>query len=270
MIRVRIAPSPTGFAHVGTAYTALFNYAYARHNKGVFIVRVEDTDVKRNIKGAEEAIFDGLRWFGIDWDEGGEKGGKFGPYRQSEKLATYQKIAKELVVKGLAYEEEGAIRFKNPGKDVSWDDLVRGKITFPGGEVTDFVILKSDGFPTYNFGVVVDDIEMKITHVIRGEEHISNTPRQLALYDALGVTPPFFAHHVTLRNSERKKLSKRRDPVDLRIYKDQGYLPEALVNFLCNLGFSHPDGKEIYSLEEYVQLFDIKRVRKAGPVFDLT
>ncbi len=185
MIRVRIAPSPTGFAHVGTAYTALFNYAYARHNKGVFIVRVEDTDVKRNIKGAEEAIFDGLRWFGIDWDEGGEKGGKFGPYRQSEKLATYQKIAKELVVKGLAYEEEGAIRFKNPGKDVSWDDLVRGKITFPGGEVTDFVILKSDGFPTYNFGVVVDDIEMKITHVIRGEEHISNTPRQLALYDAL-------------------------------------------------------------------------------------
>lgn len=270
MIRVRIAPSPTGFAHVGTAYTALFNYAFARHNKGTFVVRVEDTDVKRNVEGAETAIFDGLKWLGIDWDEGGEKGGKYGPYRQSEKLATYQKIAKELVKKGMAYEEEGAIRFKNPGKDVSWNDLVRGKITFPGGEVTDFVILKSDGFPTYNFGVVVDDIEMKITHVIRGEEHISNTPRQLALYDALGEKPPFFAHHVTLRNSERKKLSKRRDPVDLRIYKEQGYLPEALVNFLCNLGWSHPQGKEIYPLSEYVSLFDLERVRNAGPVFDLT
>lgn len=270
MIRVRIAPSPTGFAHVGTAYTALFNYAFARHNKGTFVVRVEDTDVKRNVKGAEAAIFEGLKWLGIDWDEGGEKGGKYGPYRQSEKLKTYQKIAKDLVRRGLAYEEEGAIRFKNPGKDVSWDDLVRGKITFPGGEVTNFVILKSDGYPTYNFGVVVDDLDMEITHVIRGEEHISNTPRQLALYDAMGAKPPLFAHHVTLRNAERKKLSKRRDPVDLRIYKDEGYLPEALVNFLCNLGFSHPEGKEIYSLGDYVKLFDFNRVRSAGPVFDIT
>lgn len=270
MIRVRIAPSPTGFAHVGTAYTALFNYAYARHNKGTFIVRVEDTDTKRNVKGAEEAIFEGLKWLGIDWDEGGEKGGKYGPYRQSEKLETYKKIAQGLVKKGLAYEEEGAIRFKNPGKDVSWDDLVRGVITFPGGEITDFVILKSDGYPTYNFGVVVDDIEMKITHVIRGEEHISNTPRQLALYEALGAKSPFFAHHVTLRNADRKKLSKRKDPVNLKIYQEAGYLPEALVNFLCNMGWSHPEGKEIYPLAEYVKLFDLKRVRKAGPVFDLT
>ena len=270
MVRVRIAPSPTGFAHVGTAYTALFNYAFARHNGGTFIVRVEDTDVKRNVKGAEEAIFEGLKWLGIDWDEGGEKGGKFGPYRQSEKLEKYQKIAKDLVAKGMAYKEEGAIRFKNPGKDVSWEDLVHGKITFPGGEITDFVILKSDGYPTYNFGVVIDDLDMKISHVIRGEEHISNTPRQLALYDALDEKPPFFAHHVTLRNAERKKLSKRRDPVDLRIYKEQGYLPEALVNFLCNMGFSHPEGNEIYPLAEYVKLFDLKRVRKAGPVFDLT
>lgn len=270
MIRVRIAPSPTGFAHVGTAYTALFNYAYARHNKGTFIVRVEDTDVKRNVKGAQEAIFEGLKWLGIDWDEGGEKGGEYGPYRQSEKLETYKKIAQDLVKKGLAYEEEGAIRFKNPGKDVSWEDLVHGKITFPGGEVTDFVILKSDGYPTYNFGATVDDIEMKITHVIRGEEHISNTPRQLALYDALGEEPPFFAHHVTLRNADHKKLSKRKDPVNLKIYEEAGYLPEALVNFLCNMGWSHPEGKEIYPLLEYVKLFDLKRVRKAGPVFDLT
>lgn len=268
-IRVRIAPSPTGFAHVGTGYTALFNYAFARHNKGSFIVRIEDTDVKRNLKDAEKAIFEGLNWIGLTWDEGADKGGDYGPYRPSEKLHSYQEKAKEMVKNGLAYEDDGAIRFKNPGEDVSWDDLVRGKITFPGGEITDFVILKSDGFPTYNFGVVIDDIFMKISHVIRGEEHISNTPRQLALYKAFDMTPPFFAHHVTLRGADRKKLSKRKDPVNLKLYKEQGYLPEALVNFLLNLGWSHPEGKEIFDLKEFVDLFDIKRLRKAGPVFDV-
>jgi glutamyl-tRNA synthetase len=268
-VRTRIAPSPTGFAHVGTAYTALFNYAFVHSKNGQFIIRVEDTDIKRHVKGAEEAIYKGLSWFGIDWDEGPDKGGKYGPYKQSERLEIYQKRAKELVKNSFAYEEKGAIRFKNPGEDVGWKDLVRGEINFPGGEITDFVILKSDGYPTYNFAVVVDDILMKISHVIRGEEHVSNTPRQLALYKAFKAKPPEFAHLPTLRNKDRKKLSKRRDPVDLRIYKEEGYLPEALVNFLCLLGWSHPEGKEIFDLDEFVKEFSLSRVRKAGPIFNL-
>ncbi len=268
LVRVRIAPSPTGFAHVGTAYTAIFNYAFARKNSGTFIVRLEDTDQKRNVKGADTAIVEGLSWLGLTWDEGFDKGGPFAPYKQSERLEIYRERAKDLIKSGLAYEEEGAIRFKNPGEDIGWEDLIRSKISFPGGEVTDFVILKSDGFPTYNFGVVIDDILMQITHVIRGEEHISNTPRQIALYKAFGVDPPVFAHHPTLRNAERKKLSKRRDPVDLRIFKEKGYLPEALVNFLCLLGWSHPEEKEIFDLEEFVNLFDFSRVKPAGPIFD--
>ncbi len=269
MIRVRIAPSPTGFAHVGTAYMALFNFAYARKNKGTFIVRLEDTDTKRNVKGAEEAIYEGLAWLGLNWDEGPDKGGKYGPYRQSERLELYQEKVRNLIDKGLAYKDEGAIRFKNPGKDITWKDAVRGDISFPGGEVTDFVLIKSDGFPTYNFGVVIDDISMEISHVIRGEEHISNTPRQLSLYQALGVEPPIFAHLPTLRNKDRKKLSKRRDPVDLRIFRESGYLPQALINFLCLMGWSHPEGKEIFSLKEFVNQFDLARVRRAGPIFDL-
>ncbi len=270
MVRTRIAPSPTGFAHVGTAYAALFNYSFAKKNNGKFIIRLEDTDVKRHVKGAEEAIYGGLSWLGLTWDEGPDKGGPYAPYRQSERLETYQGMAKQLIKEGKAFEDEGAIRFKNPGEDISWNDLVRGKITFPGGEVTDFVLLKSDGYPTYNFAVVVDDVEMEITHVIRGEEHISNTPRQLALYKALGKSVPELAHLPTLRNSERKKLSKRRDPVDLRLYREQGYLPEALVNFLCLLGWSHPEGKEVFSLSEFVDKFDLSRVRPAGPIFDTT
>lgn len=267
-VRVRIAPSPTGFAHVGTAYTALFNYAFARKSKGSFILRLEDTDVKRNVKGAGKAIYEGLSWLGLSWDEGPDKGGDFGPYRQSDRLNIYKKRVEELLKKEMAYEDEGAVRFKNPGEDVSWNDLVRGEVTFPGDQVTDFVILKSDGYPTYNFAAAIDDSMMEITHVIRGEEHISNTPRQIALYKALGQKAPQFAHTPTLRNKERKKLSKRRDPVDLRIYKEDGILPEALLNFLALLGWSHPEEKEIFSLDEFVKLFDLKDVRKAGPMFD--
>lgn len=276
MVRTRIAPSPTGVAHVGTAYTALFNYAFARKNNGQFILRLEDTDVKRNVAGAEEAIYAGLSWLGISWDEGPDlpagrqvKSGQCGPYRQSERLETYKKYSEQLVKDGKAYEDEGAIRFKNPGEDVSWQDLVRGNVSFPGGEVTDFVIMKGDGYPTYNFAVVIDDIEMKITHVIRGEEHISNTPRQIALYQAFGVEPPYFAHLPTLRAPDRKKLSKRRDPVDLRLFRDEGYLPEALVNFLCLLGWSHPEEKEIFAIDEFVEHFNLQRVRSSGPIFDM-
>lgn len=267
-VRVRIAPSPTGFAHVGTAYTALFNYAIAKRENGTFVLRLEDTDVKRNVKGAEKAIYNGLSWVGLSWDEGPDKGGNYGPYKQSERLDVYQKRANDLLEKGMAFKDEGAIRFKNPKEDISWNDLVRGEISFPGEEITDFVILKSDGYPTYNFAVTIDDLMMRITHVIRGEEHISNTPRQLAIYKALGEEPPKFAHTPTLRNKERKKLSKRRDPVDLRLYKEEGILPEALLNFLALLGWSHPEEKEIFFLEEFVKLFDLKDVRKAGPIFD--
>jgi glutamyl-tRNA synthetase len=268
-VRVRIAPSPTGFAHVGTAYTALFNYAFAKNRGGKFIIRIEDTDVKRNVEGAEEAIFDGLGWLGLSWDEAVDKGGKFEPYRSSDRLNLYKEKIEELIKKGLAYRDSGAIRFKNPGSDIEWKDLIHGKVHFPGDQVTDFVIQKSDGYPTYNFAVVVDDIAMKVTHVIRGEEHISNTPRQLALYKAFNVTPPLFAHHPTLRNKDHKKLSKRRDPVDLRIYQKQGYLPEALVNFLALLGWSHPEEKEIFDIDEFVKLFSLDRVRKAGPIFNI-
>lgn len=268
-IRVRVAPSPTGFAHLGTAYAALFNFAFAKKNKGKFIIRLEDTDIEREVKGAEKAIYDGLSWLGLSWDEGPDIGGKFRPYRQSERLDIYKNEAEKLLKKNLAYKDKGAVRFKNPVKNISWEDLVRGKITFPGEEVTDFVLLKSNGYPTYNFAVVVDDLLMQISHVIRGEEHISNTPRQLALYHAMDRKPPLFAHIPTLRNKQRKKLSKRRDPVDLRIYQKEGFLSQALVNFLCLLGWSHPKGKEIFDLDEFVSLFDLKRVRKAGPIFDI-
>lgn len=274
-IRTRIAPSPTGFAHVGTAYTALFNYAFAKKNNGTFIIRLEDTDIKRHVKGAEDAIYEGLSWLGLSWDEGPDKGGPFGPYRQSERLESYRRLADNLLKGGKAYKDEGAVRFKGSSyekdyyeKWIEWADLIRGDINFHTNQLTDFVVLKSDGYPTYNFAVVADDIAMEITHVIRGEEHISNTPRQLALYKALGKKPPEFAHLPTLRAPDRKKLSKRRDPVDLRLYREQGYLPEALVNFLCLLGWSHPVEKEIFSLEEFVDNFDLSRIRKAGPVFD--
>ena len=267
-VRVRIAPSPTGFAHVGTAYAALFNYAFAKNMDGKFIIRLEDTDTKRHVKGAEQAIYDSFTWLGFSWDEGPDKGGEYAPYRQSERLETYKEKAKKLLEEGKAYEDDGAIRFKNPGEDIGWKDIVRDDIKFPGGEITDFVIMKSDGFPTYNFAVVIDDLLMEITHVIRGEEHISNTPRQLALYKALNEKAPKFAHLPTLRNKERKKLSKREDPVDLGIYQKEGYLPEAFINFLCLLGWSHPKEKEIFSLSEFVKSFSLERVRKAGPIFD--
>lgn len=267
-VRVRIAPSPTGFAHVGTAWTALFNYAYAVSKGGRLVLRLEDTDTERNIDEAEKAIYEGLHWIGLDWEEGPDKGGKYGPYRQSERIKLHQKRAEELLKKGLARKDGEAFRFNNPKEDVSWKDLVRGEVKFPGDEVQDFVLLRSDGRPTYNFAVVVDDIGMQISHVIRGEEHISNTPKQIALYKAFGVKPPKFAHLPTLRNKDGKKLSKRRDPVDLGIFQKGGYLPEALLNFLCLLGWSHPEQKEIFNLDEFVSLFDLSRVRPSGPIFD--
>ncbi len=268
-VRTRIAPSPTGFAHVGTAYLSLFNFAFARAFKGKFILRIEDTDVKRHVPEAEKAIFEGLRWLGLLYDEGPDVGGPFGPYRQSERLSLYKKTCQKLLEKKQAYEDEGAVRLKvSKTGQTSWDDLVRGKIIFKNENIEDFVLLKSDGYPTYNFACVVDDLAMKISHVIRAEEHISNTPKQILLYQALGEKLPFFAHMPLLRNPDRSKISKRKNPVALSWYKDQGYLPEALVNFLCLLGWSHPKEKDIFPLEEFIKLFSFERVVTTAPIFN--
>ena len=210
MVRVRIAPSPTGFAHVGTAYTALFNWAFAKKNHGVFILRLEDTDQKRHVPEAEEAIYSALKWLNLNPDESPVKGGPFGPYRQSERLKRYQETAQELVKSGTAYEKDGAIWLIMP-KDITlgWEDAVRGQINFDSNQLKDWVILKSDLNPTYNFANVVDDLDMQITHVLRGEEHISNTPLQLSVYRTLEKKPPVFAHLPVLRAADHKKLSKR-------------------------------------------------------------
>jgi len=267
-VRVRVCPSPTGFAHVGTAYVSLFNYAFAKKNKGKFILRIEDTDIKRHVSGAEKAIFDGLRWLRLTYDEGPDVGGKFGPYRQSERLKFYKKYAKQLLDKKLAYKDKGAVRFKVPKGKTSWNDLVRGEISWQNDQIKDFIILRSNGYPVYNFAVVVDDWLMKISHVIRAEEHISNTPRQLMLYQAFGVKPPEFAHMPLLRNPDRSKISKRKNPVALSWYQEEGYLPEALANFLCLLGWSHPKEKDIFSMNEFLKLFSFNRVSTSAPIFD--
>ncbi len=268
-VRTRIAPSPTGFAHIGTAYVAIFNYAFAKKNQGKFILRIEDTDVKRHLSQAEKAIYQGLAWLNLKHDEGPDVGGKYGPYRQSERLKIYQKFAQQLVKKKLAYQDEGAIRFKVPAGRTSWQDLIRGKIEWQNDQIKDFVIIKSDNYPTYNFAVVVDDILMKISHVIRGEEHISNTPRQIMIYQGLEEKPPFFAHTPLLRNPDRSKVSKRKNPVALDWYQKEGYLPEAIVNFLCHMGWSHPKEKEIFGIDEFIKYFSFKRMSTSAPVFDL-
>lgn len=268
-VRTRIAPSPTGFAHIGTAYQAVFNYAFAKKEKGKFILRIEDTDIKRQVPKAEKAIFEGLAWLGLTHDEGPDRGGKYEPYRQSERRETYKKYSQQLLKKKLAFKDEGAIRFKVPEGMTKWQDLIRGEIKWNNDQIEDFVILKSDGYPTYNFAVVIDDILMVISHVIRGEEHISNTPRQLMIYKALDKKPPLFAHTPLLRNPDRSKVSKRKNPVALDWYQKQGYLPEAIVNFLCLLGWSHPQEKDVFTMDEFIKHFSFKRISTSAPVFDL-
>jgi len=268
-IRVRIAPSPTGLAHVGNIYVALYNFAFARQNKGKFVLRIEDTDMKRHVPEAEKVIYDALKWLGLKYDEGPDVDGPFGPYRQSERLKEYQKYTQQLINKDLAYENEGAIWFKVPTGKTSWNDLVRDRIEFENDQIKDFVILKSDKYPSYNFAVVIDDWLMKISHVIRAEEHISNTPRQIMLYQALGAEVPQFAHLPLLRNPDHSKISKRKNPVALSWYREQGYLSEALINFLCLLGWSHPEGKDVFPIEEFIKNFSFERVSKSAPVFDL-
>jgi len=268
-IRVRIAPSPTGLAHVGNIYIALFNFAFARQNKGKFVLRIEDTDIKRHVLEAEKVIYEAFQWLGLKYDEGPDIDGPFGPYRQSERLDLYRKYAQQLIDKDLAYQKDGAVWFKVPGGQTSWEDLIRGQIQFDHSQIKDFVILKSDDYPSYNFAVVVDDWLMKISHVIRAEEHISNTPRQIMIYQALRSPVPEFAHLPLLRNTDHSKISKRKNPVAISWYQEQGYLPEALLNFLCLLGWSHPQGKDVFPMAEFFKYFSFSRVSKSAPVFDL-
>ena len=319
-IRVRYAPSPTGHLHIGNARTALFNYLFARHNKGTFVLRIEDTDTKRNIADGEKSQMDNLEWLGIDWDEGPDKPGKYGPYRQSERKDIYKPLIQELLDKDLAYESfmteeelqaqreeqkargeapryvyeyEGmskeeikkaqdearakglkpVVRIRVPhNKTYEWDDIVKGKISFLSDTIGgDFVIQKRDGMPTYNFAVVVDDHLMEITHVLRGDDHVANTPKQLVVYEAFGWKAPEFGHMSLIINTETgKKLSKRDETVlqFIEQYRELGYLPDAMFNFITLLGWSPVGESEIFNKQEFIKMFDAQRLSKSPAAFD--
>jgi len=267
-IRVRIAPSPTGLFHIGTARTALFNYLFAKKNKGSFILRIEDTDKERSEKKFEKDIMDGLKWLGLNWDE---------LYYQSERVKTHESYLKKLLDEGKAYKKE-IIWFKNPNKQVIFHDLIRGRVEIDSSLLGDFSLAKDLKTPLYNFAAVVDDHEMNISHVIRGEDHITNTPKQILVYEALGWEPPQFAHLPLILGLDRSKLSKRHGATSLNEYKDLGYLPEAIVNFLALLGWSaqggsasggNPTNEEIFSLEELIQKFSLEKIQKGGAIFNI-
>ena len=262
MVRVRFAPSPTGNLHIGSARTALFNWLYARHNKGLFLLRIEDTDKLRSKEEFLEEILGSLKWLFMDWD--GE------PVFQSGRFEVYPKRAEELVKKGAAYREGQAIIFKvEKDKTAAFDDMIRGRIEVSTNEIKDQVLIKSDGTPTYNFACVVDDAEMKITHVIRGDDHISNTPKQVLLYGALGLPLPNFAHIPLILSKDGGRLSKRHGATSIFEYRNMGFLPDALVNYLTLMGWAPGEDREIIPLEETVKLFDVKNVNKTGATFDI-
>jgi len=302
--RVRFAPSPTGYLHIGGARTALFNWLWARRTGGTFILRIEDTDRERSTKEAEAAIFDALRWLGLDWDEGPEVGGPDGPYFQMERLDLYEAHAEKLVSQGKAYactctrEELDAgrkraeaekrqyrypgtcrekardrsrphvIRFRVPEVGAtSWDDLVKGHISTPHDTLQDEVILRSDRVPLYNFGAVVDDITMRVNLVGRGDDHVNNTARQILMYRALGYPVPAFAHFPMILGADKARLSKRHGATNVTAYRDMGFLPQAVVNYLVRLGWSHGD-QELFSLDELVKIFDLKDVGDTAGVFN--
>ncbi len=314
-VRVRYAPSPTGHLHIGGARTALFNYLFAKHNNGDFIIRIEDTDIERNIEGGEASQIENLSWLGIEADESPEKPGECGPYRQMERLDIYRKHTEELLEKGFAYkcfctpeeleaerekqqengvaapqysgkcrhltkeqvaalEAEGkpyTIRFKVPENvTYTFDDMVRGDVTFESKDIGDWVIVKGNGIPTYNYAVAVDDYYMDITHVFRGEEHLSNTPKQLMIFHAFGWEDPHYAHMTLIVNEQRKKLSKRDESIIQFVaqYRDLGYLPEAMFNFFALLGWSPEGEQEIFHHDEIIRLFDVKRLTKSPSMFD--
>ena len=276
-VRVRFAPSPTGALHIGGGHTALFNWLWARHNNGKFILRIEDTDLVRSTKEYEETIMSGMKWLGLDWDEGPDIGGACGPYRQSERLNIYREYAEKLVSEGKAYRDGEAIIFKvEPGQDISFKDIVYGQIDVMSDglrekdtdKLKDIVIIKSDGMPTYNYAVVIDDHLMNITHVIRGEDHISNTPKQILIYRALGWNVPEFAHLPMILGRDKKKLSKRHGATSIYEYRDMGYMPDSMFNFLALLGWSAGDDKEIFTRSEAAELFELSRVTRKAAVFD--
>jgi nondiscriminating glutamyl-tRNA synthetase len=312
-VRTRFAPSPTGHLHIGGARTALFNYLFAKRYGGKFILRIEDTDLERSSIESEKVIIESLRWLGIEWDEGVEVGGPYGPYRSTERVDIYKKYVDVLFEKGYAYycycteeeleaqrqellskgqmprylgkcrnlteeqkrrfEQEGrksTVRFKVPeGVKIVVHDLVRGDVEFLSDDIGDFVIVKSDGIPTYNFAVVIDDHLMKISHVIRGEEHLSNTPRQILIYNALGFELPQFAHVSLILGKDRTKMSKRHGSTWVEQYKEQGYLKEGLINFLALLGWSPPEDKEIFDMKYLIENFSLERVSKNPAIFDI-
>ena len=271
-VRTRFAPSPTGYLHVGGARTALFNWLYARQHGGKFILRIEDTDEKRNTEEARQVIYDGLKWIGIDWDEGPDKGGPFGPYQQSERTDIYGKYLAQLEAAGHVYEDAGSIRFRSPRKSVVVEDMVCGRIEFDMSNPAthpDMTIRRPDGSYIFHFVNVVDDIEMQLTHVIRGEDHLSNTPKHVELYNALGVTPPKFAHIPLILNSEGKKLSKRDGGSSITYFMDSGYTPEAVANYLCLLGWSPGDNRERLSIDEILPIFGLDKVNRRNAIFDL-
>lgn len=312
-VRVRFAPSPTGYLHIGGARTALYCHLISKATGGKFILRIEDTDLERSTKEYELAMIDDIKWCGLDYDEGPDKDGGFGPYRQSERLETYKSYAQQLVDEGKAYPcflteteleeltnkalaesksphayhdkyrdfpaadakakveagETHVIRFKNPRKTYTFKDIVRGEVTFPEDMVGDFVIMRSTGMPVYNFCCVIDDWKMEMSHVIRAEEHLNNTVRQLMVYEALGAPVPEFAHCSLLVGEDRQKLSKRHGATSVRQYRDQNYLPHALMNYLCLLGWSHPEEKDVFNFEEIIGLFDMSRFNKAPALYDI-
>jgi nondiscriminating glutamyl-tRNA synthetase len=312
-VRVRFAPSPTGWLHVGGARTAYFNWLFARSNGGRFVVRIEDTDAERSSGESERGVLDDLRWLGLAWDEGPDADGPYGPYRQSERLAIYRERAGQLVATGRAYRcfctdadleqrrrdalaagrpphydgrcralaadesarraaagEPASIRYRVPDREWRLDDHVRGAVTFPSGMVGDFVLLRSSGLPTYNFACVVDDAAMRITHVLRAEEHLANTPRQLMLYEALGEKPPEFAHVALILNRDRTKMSKRSGEAAVAVgdWRRAGYVAEALLSYLALLGFHPGDDREILSRDEMLAAFSLDRLGQSGSVFD--
>ncbi|EKF36413.1 glutamate--tRNA ligase [Bacillus xiamenensis] len=314
-VRVRYAPSPTGHLHIGNARTALFNYLFARSQGGKFIIRIEDTDQKRNVEGGEESQLRHLQWLGIDWDESIDKDGGYGPYRQSERNDIYKKYYDELLEKDLAYKcyctaeeleeereaqiarsemprysgkcshlskeeedkliaegREPSIRFRVPkGEMIKFNDMVKGDISFETDGIGDFVIVKKDGTPTYNFAVAVDDHLMKMTHILRGEDHISNTPKQIMVFNAFGWDVPLFGHMTLIVNENRKKLSKRDESIIQFIeqYKNLGYLPEALFNFIALLGWSPVGEEELFTKEQFIDIFDVNRLSKSPALFDM-
>lgn len=311
-IRVRIAPSPTGSAHIGTARTALFNYLFAKKNKGKFVLRIEDTDKERSEQKWTDEILTELRWLGIKWDEGPDIGGKFSPYKQTQRMDIYKKYLEKLlsekksyycfcseeeleskrqdqltrgvapkydgkcrnlsekeIQKKISSKEKAVIRFKVADKKIRFLDLIRGMVEFNAGLLGDVVIAKDLGTPLYHFAVVVDDFEMQISHIIRGEEHLSNTPRQILLQEALGFYQPVYAHLPLMLNMDKSKMSKRQGDVAISDYHKNGYLPEALINFMVLLGWNPGTEKEIFSLAKLVKEFSIEKVQKAGAIFNV-